>query len=127
MTEERKRIRRQLSNYSVQKEELKKLKRKLKNKKLKTYEKNEIKQQIELIEDYLDEANKVLNKFEELCGKDCLQIIKEIYVEGNKAFEVAEKHEMSRRKLEAYLTFWIDCYLENHKPLRKETPWTVKM
>lgn len=126
MLEERKRLRKKLCGYETQKGELAKLKRKLKNKKLKPYEKQEIEQQIKYIEAYTAEVKGILKKFEEYCGKECAGLIKEIYIKGGKVNDVAKNHEMSRRKLEAYLTFWIEnCYLADHKAEEKETPWTI--
>lgn len=126
MIEERKQLRKKLASYNVQKNELAKLKRKLKNKKLKDYEKQEIKTQIRYIETYVSEVKQILKKFEKLCGKQCLKFVKEIYIDGNKVNDVARKYNMSRRKLEAYLTFWVEkCYLADHKPAQKETPWTI--
>lgn len=127
MTEERKQLRKKLSAHKSQKEELVKLKRKLKNKKLKDYERKEIEKQIDYIEEYSDEVKSILKKFEELCGRDCKKLIEEVYIEQAGVTETAKKYKMSRRKLEAYLEFWVEeCYLKNKKPTRKFTPWTYK-
>ena len=120
MDERRKDIRRKLTSYDVQKKQLKKLQKATE----KGQPDKETLMQIEYIESYLREADEMIAKFEELCGKVARKYIVDIFVKHTKIEDIAQKNGVSKRKVEAYLTFWINCYLEDRKPAAKETPWS---
>lgn len=122
MDDRRKDIRRKLTSYDVQKKQLKKLQKAAE----KGQPDKETLMQIEYIESYLREADEMIAKFEELCGKTARRYIVDIFAKHTKIEDIAQKNGVSKRKVEAYLTFWINCYLEDRKPAAKETPWSIQ-
>ena len=80
--------------------------------------------QIEYIESYLREADEMIAKFEELCGKTARRYIVDIFVKHTKIEDIAQKNGVSKsqRLKNVFFLFLLFCMMVHHLHLNVNHP-----
>lgn len=105
---ERKRIRNWLSDYKSMKKELSKVRRKLSDSSLNELDINDLKKKEEYLSTYINEIDEKFKLLKAEYGSISVKIIMDVYINKLGIFNVAAKYKMSKRKLENLLEKYLD-------------------